>query len=393
MPNKKNEFEYILSLNNDHFYLSDNKSTEKISDDKLISLVNSITTHEIKGFINFNNSSLIISFENGSLILMNYKEILKKEEFKDIKESYKKYLKGYNNNIKLLEVTKAAIAGSGIALMVIAGSTVINQKIDVTNVSGFKEEPITATDHNKIIQENNSNVSNSAASEISAVLNNDQKVANLNVTFTSNTDSDKFINATNNYGDTIKKYAIKYGLDPHLILAICTQERGIHSTNIDDGGGLGLMQIQTSIHHDGEEISTTTFSNGMANDSTFTFYQDKYKTVDGNIEAGCALFRSYLNDFNGNIIAAIYAYNCGNNKVQKAITTYAASKNLSYDDVINNINDYGWSESLYNDDLDYLKLVMEYYNSDSLSYYMVKNDEITKMEYNIYNLNNKQQKR
>lgn len=34
-----------------------------------------------------------------------------------------------------------------------------------------------------------------------------------------------------------------YGVDPALVLAVATQERGIHSSVTDTGGATGLMQI------------------------------------------------------------------------------------------------------------------------------------------------------
>ena len=38
--------------------------------------------------------------------------------------------------------------------------------------------------------------------------------------------------------------AKKYGIAPYLALALCTQEKGEHSTNVDIGGAVGLFQIQ-----------------------------------------------------------------------------------------------------------------------------------------------------
>ena len=41
-----------------------------------------------------------------------------------------------------------------------------------------------------------------------------------------------------------------YGLDPKIIIAIATQESGIHSTRSINGCATGLMQIENSVWRD-----------------------------------------------------------------------------------------------------------------------------------------------
>jgi hypothetical protein len=124
-------------------------------------------------------------------------------------------------------------------------------------------------------------------------------------------------------------------------------------------------------------------------DTTYTFQLENYQTIDGNIEAGCALLRSYLNEFDGNIIAAIYAYNWGNNRIEDVINGYARYKNISKDEILNDVGNYQWTDFLPETDYDYLNLVMKYYNSDTLTYLMDSNNcEIKTITYQVNNTNN-----
>ena len=63
------------------------------------------------------------------------------------------------------------------------------------------------------------------------------------------------------YGNIIEKYANMYGLDPSLVLALATQERGVHSSVMDRGGATGLMQIQNSIWV-GKSVTAYNFEKG-----------------------------------------------------------------------------------------------------------------------------------
>ena len=94
---------------------------------------------------------------------------------------------------------------------------------------------------------------------------------------------------------------------------------------------------------------------------------DKLKDVDFNIKVGCAIFQNYLNQMNGNVIAAIQSYNMGPGSVKKIISTYASATGKTYDEVLNNFEDINWLDyrnSSYPGDPDYVEHVSRYYNSD-----------------------------
>jgi hypothetical protein len=379
-------FEYTLTYKGNQIYMTDQNSTEKILNEDLEKLANSIIKNKIMDFTNCNNKDLLITFKNGTLLLINYKEIINLKEFKPINDSYNNYF----NKFKKIKKVSAISIGTSTTLLIasILFSSYENKLKEEEMSKVLTIEPITSEEKMELEKLNNKEQTATKKEIIDTLpLKNDTEI--IDVSYTDNTDSDKFVKAQELYGNTIKKYANKYGLDYNLVLAICTQERGVHSSKIDDGGGLGLMQIQASQHPDGSSINTTTFENGKAMDTTYTFQLENYQTIDGNIEAGCALLRSYLNEFDGNIIAAIYAYNWGNNRIEDVINGYARYKNISKDEILNDVGNYQWTDFLPETDYDYLNLVMKYYNSDTLTYLMDSNNcEIKTITYQVNNTNN-----
>lgn len=185
----------------------------------------------------------------------------------------------------------------------------------------------------------------------------------LNVGASSSSEKLKYVKE--NYFDIIEKYCNMYNLDSNLIAAIATQERGKHSDVIDDGGAIGLMQIQVLVWND-KDINVYNYETNSEEKIHITL--DKLKDVDFNIKVGCAIFQNYLNQMNGNVIAAIQSYNMGPGSVKKIISTYASVTGKTYDEVINDFEDIKWLDyrnSSYPGDPDYVENVSRYYSSDN----------------------------
>lgn len=186
----------------------------------------------------------------------------------------------------------------------------------------------------------------------------------LNVGTLSSSEKLKYVE--DNYSDIIEKYSSMYNLDSNLITAIATQERGSHSDKVDDGGAIGLMQIQVLVWND-KNISVYNYETNSEEKIHITL--DKLKDVDFNIKVGCAIFQNYLKQMNGNVIAAIQSYNMGPGSVKKIISTYASAIGKTYDEVLNNIDDIGWLDyrnSSYPGDPDYVENVTRYYPSSGI---------------------------
>ena len=164
-------------------------------------------------------------------------------------------------------------------------------------------------------------------------------------------------------------------------MAIASQERGTHSQTMDDGGGLGIMQVQVAVHPDGSAFNTVINDNGNIKKSQFVYHHNEYITLDGNIEAGCALLQYYLNYFNGNMAMAVYAYNSGQGPVNNAIVAYASETGLSYESIMANKSDLDWTK--YLDREYYLPAVLSWLDTDNLTMSYAHDDIVETTNYSL----------
>ena len=207
--------------------------------------------------------------------------------------------------------------------------------------------------------------------------------AELNLEYESRAYTDRNLLVRNNEETmaAIKKYANKYMIDENLVMAIASQERGTHSQTMDDGGGLGIMQVQVAVHPDGSAFSTVINDNGNIKKSQFVYHHNEYITLDGNIEAGCALLQYYLNYFNGNMAMAVYAYNSGQGPVNNAIVAYASETGLSYESIMANKSDLDWTK--YLDREYYLPAVLSWLDTDNLTMSYAHDDIVETTNYSL----------
>ena len=161
----------------------------------------------------------------------------------------------------------------------------------------------------------------------------------LHLDYEDRSNTDKAIIAKEKYGDIIDKYAQSYGLDSRLVLAIATQERGVHSDQMDPGGATGLMQIQNAVWVD-NEISAYNFELGK--EESFIVKKDMLSDVDKNIQIGCMALQNNMQYMNYNIIAAIQCYNMGYGNMIKILDAYAKDKGITREEVLANQDDCGW---------------------------------------------------
>lgn len=132
-------------------------------------------------------------------------------------------------------------------------------------------------------------------------------------------DSDRANLARSLYTDVVDKYSQMYGLPSQLMLAIGTQERGTHSTEVSPGGGFGLFQIQVENGWNwvGKEVRAYNFETNSY--ETITVCQQDNGTIDVNMLAdleyntkvACMIMSYDLAYCNYDLIAAIQTYNSG----------------------------------------------------------------------------------
>lgn len=136
----------------------------------------------------------------------------------------------------------------------------------------------------------------------------DKKNYTIDLDLEDRTNDEKYINTKRKYGEIITKYANEYGLDPNLVLAIATQERGEHSDVIDPGGGIGLMQVQYGVWI-GKSISAYNVRLGEFETENIT--DEKLRDLETNIKIGTMILRNYLEKVNYNLAGGIFGYNKG----------------------------------------------------------------------------------
>lgn len=192
-------------------------------------------------------------------------------------------------------------------------------------------------------------------------------IIDSNIDHGSLSDSEKAEKTRNLYGDIIEKYCNMYGLDSNVICAIATQERGVHSDSVDEGGAIGLMQIQVSVWTH-ETINAYNYETEKTDEIYISL--DDLREVDFNIKVGCAIFQNYLKLMDGNYLAAIQCYNMGDGAMRSILNEYSYSTGRSVDEILKDTGDLGWMEYRsggYAGDPNYIENVMRYYEGNSLS--------------------------
>lgn len=89
-------------------------------------------------------------------------------------------------------------------------------------------------------------------------------------------------------------YSIKNGLDPHLLACLIFAESGFDEEAVSSKGAVGLMQYKV------EKES----------------HWDRHKDPSFSLEVGSLHFKILMDNFKGDLLKTIAAYNCGINRVQ-----------------------------------------------------------------------------
>ncbi len=190
------------------------------------------------------------------------------------------------------------------------------------------------------------------------------------------------------YFDIVNKYAEKFGLDPYLVVAIIAHESAGNPSAY--GAAIGLMQYERT---NGNSI-TAIYKDGTSETIDFTF-DELRSSVDLQIKVGCAALKNRINDYNGNTLVALQAYNLGVGGIKRTICHYLTNggtrtsntsdkyfgvSNDEYNAYIETC-DNGWMASLQwykttghkafsgagGGDPNYLKNVLKYYNAAAAS--------------------------
>ena len=185
---------------------------------------------------------------------------------------------------------------------------------------------------------------------------------NFNIDFSDRTSAEKAVSAKENYYELVGKYAKTYGIDKDLMMAIGTQEKGVHSTEIDPGGGVGLMQMQYQVWVN-QDVKAYNFDTNSW--ESFHVTDSNIRALDTNIKIACMYFQNCLVSMDYNVPAALCAYNWGMTSTRNKLSEFSQDRGLSLNEVLE-ANDTSWI-NLFNvngdTSLAYPKMVLSYYDS------------------------------
>lgn len=377
---------YELTFFNKNNFLSSNFYDKKMNQFKALDKNESLEL--INGLSEDKNKITNICFlgEDLSFMIGNIRIILKdRDNFIDEEHFDFVFEKIKNNRYKVVkQVVKAVMVTALAGAISFTSLLTINAYSSKEHVQDIEKE-VTTTYYTDLDLENEK-VNDLSLLETDDVITNTtyeevpteesknddtQSKENLAVTESLNlgsmNDSDKLLFVKENYGDIIEKYSKMYGLDADLICAIATQERGVHSKEVDEGGAIGLMQVQVAVWN-GAKVRAFNYETGEY--ETINVTLDNLKDVDFNIKTGCAIFQNYLKQMNGNVVAATQTYNMGPGTMKKILSNYSSSSGKTIDEILNDTNDLSWMDyrnSSYAGDPDYIEHVFRYYANDNLN--------------------------
>ena len=166
------------------------------------------------------------------------------------------------------------------------------------------------------------------------------------------------------YGDAIKKYSEIYGVDYELMIAIATQERGIHSETRDAGGAIGLFQIENIWNN--EEL--TAYNYETKEYETIIVDENKLSDVFYNIKVGCMVFQTALRYMDYNIPAAIQCYNMGCGNMEKILTACSVDTGKTMEEILSDPTNLDWLKYRHvvdQGDKNYVENVSSYLNPNT----------------------------
>ena len=251
------------------------------------------------------------------------------------------------------------------------------QYVSDLNTNDLEEEPV-----NDDIPEENNDVS--ATESINTRLMEEETIKLMNRIHTQSLEEvnyqeylpsfgtcsydSKYLSVIENYGNIVRKMAEISGIDEDIITCVLAQERGIHSSVLDEGGAIGISQIQVNQHLG----STLTLYNVMTDEEeTFVVTMELLQSAEGNIKVGVSLLQRALIVFKGNILLALQAYNYG----EGAVLTVVKRTGYTLDEINENFRDISWVEEVYDysnrkggyGDKVYIDNVLSRYPSDELT--------------------------
>lgn len=356
-----------------------------------------------------NNRDLILKYKDYEIVIYNAEKLIKKPGMNIIIKNIERHIaeEMYPKQNKYKVIRENKYSGMKIGAMGLACTLLITSVMFMTTVKGAKDikldyydekyvnildedlesdKGFNDGDSKRVTFENldfeeikqtstTEDIGDNELIDYNNISNNDKVIIN----YSDRSTEEKIEKTKIYYSELINKYAYQYGLDPSLVIAIATQERGVHSGDIDPTGAIGLMQIQYNVWAN-ETISAYNFATGEI--ETFNVQSERLSDVDYNIKIGCMILQNNMLNMRYNTLAAIQCYNMGYGNMQKILTVYSNYCGRSVDEILNDELDIGWLEYrniVQGGDKQYIEHVLSWIGDDV-------NLEITKNDGTVVNV-------
>ena len=308
-----------------------------------------------------------------------YKPVVKEPKPKKEKKNIKINQKGIR------------VMAAGLSIFVLAGSLVAIKKIKKFSLGNLKEEttvvqtvyenPKTETSTSVIVSETTTEPTTEPTT-MAETLNSCYSEYSIHIDCKDQTGYEKALNTIKNYGDILTEKANKYGIDPKLVIAIATQENGVHRGYVEEGGGIGIMQIQKSVWS-GEAINIYNFEKGC--NERIIVNGDDLDELEYNIDIGCAILQDSFKKMNYHFLAGLQCYNLGTGNMDIVLSAYSYNTGKSKSEILSNQYDKGWME--YRDLADggdkyYIENVFSWIGYDEEILYHIEDEESIKVKIN-----------
>ena len=293
----------------------------------------------------------IIYKDGNKLILKDYQKHLDKQLYETI-------FKGIDDNTPIVKnvrrLNKTKLAALALTSIVFV-STVIPKfqvKMEVEEPSIAYEVPIEKSEIIKSELEKDNFIDESNYDLMTRLEQSKDlltgKISNNLVLPISNRLSDFTINKIINFINSEDgKYCFEvcndFGVDPYSYVCLLMGESSLNHNDTIPGGknyngfAVGISQLETP---NGKEVTAFNYTTNQEE----TMYETMENALDirSNMKLGIMDYQNVLNRYHGNERLAFQSYNYGYGLVDLIVAIYADEIGVSYDDVVNNLEDVGW---------------------------------------------------
>lgn len=387
--------------------ISDEYSSANLKGEDAVAILNSLKNEKIIDIIEKTEIDQVsLLYEKGVVTLNEFTDIKYKEGIRGLKEKMRKFeetkaLKKHKNK-KVTRRNKYSskfiIPISAVAIIVIAGTLVGYENVKslednkkpinlhplrYVQITGetIATEPLYDPELEKIAKDfaqNPNQYYDTHETYESNNIENEEENNSVFIEYEDRSETEKAYTTRYNYYDLIEKYSSMYGLDPNLVLAIATQEKGYHSATMDEGGATGLMQVQNEVWENEEKIS---YNFDIGDYESYYITSEKIQDLEQNIKIGCSIFQECLQVMDYNIIAAIQCYNMGQGNMDDILNAYAYDTGKTKDQILSDPNDLGWMDYRYIPEVgdpEYVERVLSWMgNENCIKVLKTNNEEVS----------------